>query len=300
MLRSLDDDETYDYIYVDGLNLCFRNYHGMSSLEYRGYKTGMLYGVCRFFTTARSENRKAKIVFLWEGRNSWRKDKYPFYKAKRDARNKGKTYDSEFVESLEYIQQEVLPVMGVEQHSCETYEADDLASFYVHCHQTDYPERRYKILLVSTDQDWYSMSADNVNILYRKGVKNKAAIEKELGFSADKLILFKALKGDSSDEVGGIPNFRVATAIRLANECGSFDEFADKLDEWGDTKWAEKVRANNDILVRNTELILPRYPLSHDPLDIINIVASVYDKEQLIEVLKARGMIETVNILRQW
>lgn len=298
MMRSLDDDETYDYIYVDGLNLCFRNYHGMSNLEYRGYKTGMLYGICRFFTTIRSENRKANIIFLWEGRNSWRKAKYPFYKAKRDARGKGKTYDSEFIESLEYIQQEVLPVMGVEQHSCETYEADDIASFYVYCHQTNYLKCiKYRMLLVSTDQDWYSMSADNVDILYRKGIKNKAAIEKELGFSADKLILFKALKGDPSDEVGGIPNFRTVTAVRLANECDTFYEFADKLDEWGDTKWAEKVRANSHILVRNTELISPKYPL---PLDVINVVESVYDKERLIEALKPRGMNETVNILRRW
>ena len=114
------------------------------------------------------------------------------------------------------------------------------------------------------------------------------------------MILFKALKGDSSDEVGGIPNFRTATATRLANECDSFDEFADKLDEWGDTKWAEKVRANSHILVRNTELISPKYPLSQDPLDIINIVESVYDKDRLIEALKSRGMNETVNILRQW
>lgn len=288
-MKSLADYKTYDEIYVDGMNLLSRSFHGMDHLEYKGVKTGMLYGVVRFFSTYRRANPRASIVFLWEGKDSWRKKKYPFYKAKRKLRSTG-VDKSEFFDNVDRVK-EVLPIMGVRQEWVDTMEADDLA--YHHCQLMNVVGK--KLLMVSTDEDWYICSRSNVDILYRSGIKTALKVDTELGFPGLRLTLFKTLKGCSTDEVSGVPRFPTKLAVILARSCDSMSGFGDKLKQLGEDFWAQRLVDNLWIVERNKEIVTPADISSKD----IQNIDGQYDYKSLCKSLLSYGMENVVNSLRE-
>ena len=203
-------DMQYSAIYVDAMNLCVRSFHGMPQFQHKGEPTGMYMGVCRLFMKYRRENPKAKIVFLWEGADSWREKAYHFYKAKRREK---KTPNRNFSECLEYVQKDILPVMGVEQHSCYGLEADDLAAYYTR-------DTTNRILIVSMDHDWFALAKDSmVEVLYKSEIMTESKIRDKLGYAGKQIYNYKILKGDPSDEVKGIRQFHTELAKRLVNAC---------------------------------------------------------------------------------
>lgn len=283
--KSLADHKTYDEIYIDGWNLLARSFHGMDHLEYKGKKTGMLYGVARFFSTYRKMNPHADIVFLWEGKNSWRKEKYPFYKAKRKLRSTG----NGFRESVNSVK-ELLPMMGIRQEWVDTMEADDLA--YYHCRLMNITGK--KILMVSTDEDWYVCSRSNVDILYRRGIKTMPKIDAELGFPGSRLPLFKSIKGCTSDEVSGVPRFPTRLAIVLTNECDDTGKFVNSLRRMNEHVWADTLENNMWIVERNEDIVTPAYIWEGS----VQFTNGRYDRVPLCKALLSYGMDSIVESLR--
>ena len=284
MKKSLADHKSYDEIYIDGLNLLARSFHGMDHLEYKGVSTGMIYGIARFFATYRKSNAHADIVFLWEGKNSWRKEKYPFYKAKRRLRST----DNAFGDGVSRVK-ELLPVMGIRQEWVDTMEADDLA--YYHCKLTNVAGK--KILMVSTDEDWYVCSRSNIDILYRHGIKTALKIDEELGFPSSRVPLYKSLKGCKTDEVSGVPRFLTRLAIMLVKECDNTGKFVETLESWGERDWAEKLEKHFWIVTRNEEIVTPSKICDKD----IQKIEGQYDLGILCKALRKYGMHSIVESL---
>lgn len=282
--KSLADHKAYDEIYIDGLNLLVRSFYGMDHLEHKGVKTGMVYGIARFFATYQKSNPRADIVFLWEGKNSWRKEKYPFYKGKRKLRST----DDGFRDGIDRVK-EILPIMGIRQEWVDTMEADDLVHY--HCKLTSIAGK--KILLVSMDEDWYVCSRSNVDILYRSGIKTMLKIDEELGFPGSRISLFKSIKGCNSDEVSGVPRFPTKLAIILANECNNTGEFVETLERLGELSWAEKLVKHFWVVIRNEEIVTPSRIRDED----VQKIESQYDIELLCKALRGYGMNSIVGSL---
>lgn len=257
----------------------------MSDMSSDGVKTGMLYGVVRFFIEYRKRYRFAEIKFLWEGWDSWRKENYPYYKSTRRMRKTGD--DTDFIDSLNDVKT-ALPLMGVTQESWYQLEADDLAAYYVF----NRAEEDY-ILLVTTDQDWYGLSGPSVDILYRNRLLTYSDVEEELGYPGHKIGLYKSIKGDKSDDIPSIPRFPTKLAKRIARELDDISEVVDALREWGESKWADKVEAFYDQLEDNVRLVYPM-EIDHD----IDRVNGSFDIDALVEFLRMRSMEATVNQIR--
>jgi len=282
--KSLADHKTYDEIYIDGFNLLVRSFHGMQHLEYEGLKTGMLYGIARFFDTYRKSNPHADIIFLWEGKNSWRKTKYPFYKAKRKLRST----DNGFRDSVDRVK-ELLPLMGIRQEWVDTMEADDLAAY--HCRLTNISGK--KVLMASTDEDWYVCSRSNVDILYRSGIKNMLKVHEELGFPGSKISLFKSIKGCTSDEVSGVPRFPTKLAVYLVNTCNVVGEFVGALRQRGEYTWSDRLEKHMWIVERNADIVTPSFIKTSE----VQYIEGHYALEPLCKTLQGYGMSRIVESL---
>jgi 5'-3' exonuclease len=284
-MKNLGDFKPYEVMYIDAMNLSIRNYYGMSDLEYHGHKTGMLYGVARLFIEWLKRAPGIEIVMLWEGRDSWRKAKYPIYKAYRgEERSPAET--KEFFDCIERVKY-ALPVMGIKQAWCPTFEADDVVANLV------MSESR-KALLSSGDWDWWEL-AEYGDILYQH--KDILTID-EMGtrftkkYNApmvpiDKLWLFKVLCGDESDKVSGIPRFPKKLASKLCNMKDISAGFIIQgLICLKAIKWAERVKANMWIINRNIELLHSSYI----PLNDVEWVDGDYSVEKFGDVLLKSGM----------
>lgn len=272
---------TYDYIFVDTMNLVSISYFGQSRLSWNGKPTGMLFGVLRQIIFLQKKYPEAKIVFLWEGFNSIRKSQYPFYKSKRREK------DNSFLESLDDVKM-VLPWMGVYQCVHSGVEADDLAGYFC---------EKYigkKILLVSNDRDWWSFVTKEVNILFKNEEHSEADLEKILTFPPSKIVLFKILKGDPSDNVGGIPRFSTEEAIHIVKQ-NKAKSYADFPFCTSSEKWFTVIKDNLDLLQRNSDLLsFHRDWINPDRLVIVKPIKA---DDELKKLLTERGMQSTLHQL---
>lgn len=282
-MKSLSSYRPYNALYVDAMNLISRAYHGLPMLEYKGRKTGMMLGVSRLVIDWRKRNSGIRIVFVWEGSDSWRKAQHPIYKAHR--RTDGPEERDQFFRCLDQVK-DALPTMGVDQVSAYTYEADDTV-WTVSADDTG------KIAFCSTDWDWWPLS-DRGDILYQNNLMSSDSLALKFSnkFKCDsipmgRMWLFKALTGDPSDNVSGVPRFPKKVASELANdpEIGA-GNIVHGLISHGHEKLAEKVQQNYWIVDRNIELVSPTPP----PVDDLDWIRGEYDGDLFGDILLKSGM----------
>jgi 5'-3' exonuclease len=255
----------------------------MVSFEYRGKKTGMLFGVSRLVLQWRDSNPGIDISFLWEGRDSWRKRAHSIYKANRKGDYNSDDRD-EFFDCVERVR-DALPSMGVRQIVADSYEADDLA--YSLSMDTG-----LKTIFVSTDWDWWALSRRG-DILYNNDIMSFDDLQRkfvrkygsrEIDF--EKLWIFKVLTGDPSDNISGVPRFPKKLAVDVANGVEDVTYAASFLRQNGNEAWAKKVEAYNWLISRNTDLILPCF-VSPDAMDVIE---GCFDRDKVGEILLKSGI----------
>lgn len=287
-MKSLADILLYDVLFVDAMNLCARSYHGLRGLTYRGKSTAMEYGVIRFVLDWRKRNNGIQIIFIWEGQNSWRKEKYPIYKANR--KNNQKNSDREdFINSLSRVK-ECLSVMGVEQQWTPTLEADDTvwASLKVW--------EGHKQLFASTDWDWWPLSRHG-DILYNRDILSADDLKSKfvkkykcVPIDLDQLYLFKILTGDASDNISGIPRFPKKLAAEVCNLPGvNLDTLVSALlMDLGKSTWANSVKSYKWLLERNQELVMPRVP---DKIDVVTVPGD-FAIDKFKTILLDAGMVD--------
>jgi len=285
-MKSLKSFVPYQIMYVDGMNLMSRSYHGMHDMTYLGKPTGMLFGVARLVLDWAFRNAGVRVVVVWEGRASWRKRAYPIYKANRAYRNNTEEQMT-FYAQVDYIR-EVLPTMGVDQVWAETFEADDVV------HELAIHNYDLRQLFVSTDWDWWPLYGYG-DILYGRDIlvhddmrSMFAKKYKTDPIDMNRLWVFKLLTGDPSDNVSGIPRFPKKLAVRLANSSRVIlpESIPVMLDEWGETLWAERVRSNGWIIERNRVLLSP----AHVPSDAFIWELGCYDRSAFGDTLIKGGM----------
>jgi 5'-3' exonuclease len=289
MVKSLGNISPYKVMYIDAMNLITMSHYGMSTLSYKGVSTGMLHGVARLVLSWRQRCSGIEFVMVWEGYNSWRKEQYPIYKANRGKHTPDKADD--FRKSVDVVKY-ALPYLGVNQVWSDTYEADDVV------YNLAKLEDR-KCIFSSGDWDWWELSQWG-DILYRhKNVMGyddlQAMFSKKYNCGSvpfDKLWLFKALTGDASDNVSGVPRFPKKLASKICNSnCTSISEVVSILEGMGETSWAGKVSSNMWILKRNDELLKS----SIIPFENIERVDSDYTDNSIREVLEEYGMFSLIE-----
>lgn len=143
-----------------------------------------------------------KVIFLWDGPRSWRKEIYPAYKGTRH----NPSNDRELVHKQIPIFKSVLHAIGITQIEVEHLEADDLAGIMVE--QLKQFSGRTQTL-ISSDKDWLSLLRENVVQL--RGWKGKKCdwwtadrVLKEYGVEPKDIPRYLALVGDTTDNIPNV------------------------------------------------------------------------------------------------
>jgi 5'-3' exonuclease len=290
-VKTLADYKPYKVMFVDAMNLMARNHYAMSMLEYRGVKTGMLMGAARLVIDWRKKNPGIEFVFVWEGKNSWRKEKYPVYKSNRG--NHDPDSRAEFTAALNLVKSN-LHVLGVHQVWANTFEADDTV------YRAMDRWEGLKMIFNSTDWDWWPLSKYG-DFLYQDDVYTaddlRAKFNKKYGgdIDFDRLWVFKTLTGDPSDGIKGVPRFLKKVAIELANDASIGEDLIHGAIIHGYDKIAEKMISNRWIIERNEELVKPKIP----DISEMQWESSFYDEELFKSVLFDYGMAGMLDRLEK-
>jgi len=123
------------------------------------------------------------------------------------------------------IAREFLRALDIPMFELEGWEADDLCGTVAKRLGAD----NYKVVVYTSDKDFLQLIDDNIEInLLKTGMSNMVVMNQKtmpetFGFMPKQIIDYKGLRGDSSDNLPGIPGIGDITAVKLIQEYGSFD-----------------------------------------------------------------------------
>ena len=243
--------DTHKVLLLDGHSLAFRAFFALPDTQVTssGQVTNAVYGFTAMLIKLLADERPRGVVVCFDkGMPQFRVDRYAEYKAGRAA-----TPDL-FKQQLPLIR-EVLDSLRIPILELEGVEADDLlATITKHAR-----EEGCEVVIVTGDRDILQLVRDGVAVIMtRRGISDvirydSQTVMERYGVLPEKWTDFVALKGETSDNLPGVPGVGDKTAAQLINKYGDIEqviahaaELTPKLRE-AITKNAEQVRINKEL-----------------------------------------------------
>ena len=213
---------------IDGPSLVYRGYFALPPLTMSdGTLVNAVFGFLQIVLRGMQDLKPDYAIVSFDlGRPQFRFQAYPEYKA-------GRPSMPDDLRAQFPIVREICQMMGIPIRELEGYEADDVIGSLVQRAR----EADVDTMIVSGDLDGLQLINDRVRLLTtRMGVAatviyDTAKVAERYGLKPEQMLDYKALKGDTSDNIPGVPGVGEKTAIQLLQQFGSLDAIYDHLDE---------------------------------------------------------------------
>jgi DNA polymerase-1 len=247
-----DGEETpqYDrYLLIDGLNLFFRNFSAINTVNSNGAHVGGLGGFFRSLGTLINHIQPTQVYVVFDGAGSStnRKNLIPEYKSNRNSTRitKHELFDNLEEEDESKIGQitriiQYLKTLPVKTLSISKVEADDVIA-YLSSTLPNQPEDR--VFIVSSDKDYLQLISEQV-IVYRpieREYYTTDTVKSIFGISPNNFLLYKLLMGDNSDSISGIKGLGPKKLLKLFPELAKYDLSFDDLLDIAESKLKEHI-----------------------------------------------------------
>ena len=230
----------HPFIIIDGNSLMYRAFFALQTPMNAkdGTPTGALHGFLNMlFKLLDREPEHMAVAFDLHG-PTFRHKEYEDYKAGR------KPTPEDLIAQMPLIQ-EILRAMGIAVLTCPSYEADDILGTLSRRGE----QAGLDVLLVTGDRDALQLTTENTHVLLtKKGITDTveydpATLKEAYGLDGPHMKDLKALMGDSSDNIPGVPGGGEKTALKLLETYGDLEGvYAHAAEIKG--KLGEKVRDN--------------------------------------------------------
>ena len=268
-------------VVIDGKSVFYRGYYAMGALSLPdGTPTGGVYGFAAIAMEIVRKLSPTKVVVAWDSKTSVSKRRaiYPDYKA-------GRVKPGEDFYTQIPLLEELIKNLGWSFVEIDNYEADDIIGTLSR-EADEAPD--YETFIISSDLDMLQIVDENTH-MWRilKGFTNIEQInvpelEAKYGIKKSQFLDLKSLKGDSSDNIPGVPGIGEKTAVKLLNDYGSLDGIYEHLDQiTGSTK--SKLEAGRDSAYMSKQLAEIMFDA---PVDLNDIPDFVFDKTAVVAGLK--------------
>jgi DNA polymerase-1 len=280
-------------VVIDGKSVFYRGYFAMPNLTTKdGTPTGGVFG---FATMALEVIRRLKpdyVAVAWDKPKTnirRRLELYPEYKAGR------KPTPPDFKAQIPVLQ-ELLKAFGWPLYELDDYEADDIMGAFA----VQAAEQGIETLLVTSDMDMLQLINDQVHVYALKtGLSNielysPKSFEAKYSLRVDQFLDLKAIKGDSSDNIPGVPGIGEKGATDLLKEYETLDEVYENLDLIKESL-RKKLVAGKDLAYLSKELarIWTDAPIK---LDLQALSGGDAQPEQILDMLQK---LEFKSLARQ-
>lgn len=250
---------------IDGHSQAYRAYFGMKTpLATRtGELTGAVFGFARKLLSVIKEYKPEEVAVAFDLGDTWRHSEFSDYKATRDA------MPDEMRTQMERIS-ELLQAFNIPIITYPNYEADDVLGTL----SRQAAAAGNDVLILTGDRDMFQLIDERVKILYTSGGPNPVTsiyglpeLAERYALSPSQFIDLKALTGDSSDNIPGVPGVGEKTAAKLLNQYGSLDNLYTHLDEISGPKTRQSLLDAQPQVERNKRLvtIVRDLDLTYDP-----------------------------------
>jgi DNA polymerase I len=236
---------------LDGHSLSFRAFFALptSLATTSGQITNAVYGFTSMLIKLLAEEKPDLIAVAFDkGRPTVRLEKYADYKAGRVEA------PDEFRQQLGLIR-EVLETLRIPIFEVEGHEADDAIATLA-CRAA---EQGMEAVIVTADRDFFQLVRPGIGVMFnRRGISDIVtydvkAVTDRFGLPPEKYLDYVALKGDTSDNIPGIPGVGEKTASKLVQDHGSVEVLLEHTDQVKGRLRQAIEQAGSDLL-RNKEL----------------------------------------------
>jgi DNA polymerase-1 len=205
---------------LDANALLHRAWHALPPLTAPdGMVVNAVYGVTSVVLKLLKEEKSDLFVACWDTKApTFRHEEYAEYKAGRE-----KQPDELYAQIP--VAKEVLETLGVRSVELDRYEADDLIGTLA----VRGEDEGYHVRIVTGDRDTLQLINPNVDVMtFKKGVSDTKIftareVEEDYGVAPKQLIDWKALRGDASDNIPGVPGIGEKTATELLQKFSTFN-----------------------------------------------------------------------------
>lgn len=240
-------------VLIDGHSILNRAYYGIPDLtNSEGLHTNAIYGFLNIMFKILSEENADYLAVAFDLKApTFRHTMYADYKGTR------KPMPDELRQQVP-VMKEVLQSMDIPLMQLEGYEADDLLGTVA----KKMEKEGLVVSIVSGDRDMLQLATDQIKIRIPKTKRTGTEIEdyntkdviEKYQVTPPQIIELKALMGDASDNIPGIPGVGEKTATKLIVEYGSIENAHAHVDEVKPNKAKESLKNHYDLAVLSKEL----------------------------------------------
>src|SRR5438046_8389692 len=206
-----------------------------------GRVTNAVYGFTSMLAIVLASRPEYAIAAFDLGKPTFRSQEYQEYKAGRRA------MPDDLRPQMDMVR-EVLGAFSIPIHGVEGFEADDVIGTLARLAE----ERGHAVTIVSGDLDCLQLVTESVEALVpRRGITDTFVygpdqVRQRYGFEPPQLVDFKALRGDTSDNIPGVPGVGDKTAAKLIQDYVSVDALRERADEPPHGRLKTSLAANAD------------------------------------------------------
>jgi DNA polymerase-1 len=254
-------EPTGELFLIDGNSLAYRAFFALpeSIATADGRPTNAIYGFASMMAKILIEHRPQAVIVAWDAGMSGRELTYEPYKAQRRPRP----------DLLKEQWPHLAPLaeaFGFHNVKVEGWEADDVIATLVRRAR----EAEIPVMVVSGDRDVYQVVEDGVRVMTTsRGVTDtkiydRDGVTERYGVPPELVPDLIGLKGDTSDNIPGVPGIGDKTAAQLLQEFGSLEAVLDNVDKISGakrkqnlTEHAEDARISKQLATLNYEIDVP-------------------------------------------
>ena len=298
---ELDDGPARDaeLFLVDGNNLAYRAYYALPEelATSDGMPTNALLGFGNMLFKLLADYKPRGVAVAWDTRPVHRA---AVAEAVDVVYKQGRKPMPDLLREQFPHFRPIVEAFGYRNLEFEGWEADDVIATIA----TLADEAGVKTCVVSTDRDAFQLCSANVTLMMTpRGVSDvnvytPERVELRYGVRPDQVPDFIGLKGDTSDNIPGIPGIGDKTAGQLIAQYGSLEEVIAHADELSPAR-GKAVREHADQARASKELATMRRDLPLD-VDPTTLVSGSPDRSQLKEMFRRfefRGLLNRVDEL---
>lgn len=267
---------------LDGFGLVYRGYFALPPLTTsKGELVNGVFGFCSIVLRGIADLKPDYVAVAFDlSGPTFRHEQYAEYKATR-------TRMPDDLAAQFPMVREVVKALRFPVYELQGYEADDvIGTLTVQAEAAD-----VETTIVSVDLDMLQLVSDKTRLMTtRSGVENTviydpARIDERFGLRPDQMIDYKALKGDPTDNIPGVPGVGEKTAAKLVAQFETLDALYERLDEVKPDKLREKLLENREDVFRGRQLstIVRDLPVT---LDLEAARLGDYDRDTVIRLFR--------------
>ncbi len=268
-------------VIIDGNSLVNRAYYAIQRpmITKDGFYTQGIYGFLSMLFKIRADYKPTHMIVAYDRKApTFRHLEYGDYKAGR------RRMPDELAMELPVLK-DILKAMGIYQFETDGFEADDIIGTTAKMSE----EAGLPAVIITGDRDALQLATDRTQVVItKKGISefklyDDAAMIEEYGFDHEQFIDYKALRGDASDNIPGIPGIGEKTAVKLIQQFGSLEGLLAGLDKVDSPKLREKIEegSTSALMSKRLATIVKNVPVSYS---IEDLRIGKQDSDELIRI----------------